>query len=378
MAAHESERFPYLFYVGNPGHWAEGANDGHYYQLCFCRTPDESQRLAIGTCFEVELAIGPARAADLPWQWSDEWALFVVGERWTGKGREALAQVERTIARIHEIEPLRQVVFWGAQDGKGDDWSTWSVEQREQPIGGPRYPGLHGPTLYRQPTDDSMASPAPIDAFEQARIDARTDLADQQAGARRQAATADASRARAAGELVAEPIELPRSDWNAKIAKSPKNRDKTQAIRKKKQRVFAVDVATRKEVKHWSPSAKDGAVQMVGYLGDLWAVKTENALIVIDPSADEPTEIARARKKDTHLSIVRNGTVLITGSRGGPVSVYGFANRKLKRIGSFKLKAWWAIERKGVVKLRGDDENFELTNLDDVYEAFAEHHATKI
>ena len=112
--------YPFRFYGRTPHEWAEGANDGHGYELTFRATPDAAQRAEIARAFERELAQGAAQPASKPWRWLGSSAAFYVGER-LGDARDADAgprgfcdDVARLCHALHAIAALSQVVFHGA------------------------------------------------------------------------------------------------------------------------------------------------------------------------------------------------------------------------------------------------------------------------
>jgi hypothetical protein len=160
--------WPFLFYGRRPNDWAEGANDGHLYELRFAGPPDTG---AVAAAFERALHEGVAQAAPAPWRWSGPWALFSVGERRSGRPDAFFDAMERVLNAIHAASPLAEVVFWGARAPGTHPWDLWSLATQPVPTPGPPYPAneLRPPRSYGQLRDPSLALAQPDAGFEAAR-----------------------------------------------------------------------------------------------------------------------------------------------------------------------------------------------------------------
>ncbi len=91
----------------------------------------------MATLFEASFAAGPARAARRPWLWSERFARFALGERWSNATRGMFKQVAAFLKSVHGHCPIEDVLFWGRREASSRDWDRWSEEQLAEPT----YPG---------------------------------------------------------------------------------------------------------------------------------------------------------------------------------------------------------------------------------------------
>lgn len=133
--------FDFRFYGVEPTDWAEGANDGHVYDVTFANAPDAPTRATIATTWEGALKKSGASTSEQPWRWSNRSARLQVGEAKRGKKAPGLAfaAVRDAMQAIHAVAPIEQVVFrnsrweedWRAW-GKSA-WDKWSKAQQAEP-----------------------------------------------------------------------------------------------------------------------------------------------------------------------------------------------------------------------------------------------------
>lgn len=152
---------PFLFYGDYPDDWIEGASDGHAFSVQFVDPPGPQQLEAIANLYESLLSKGMASPGAEPWQWSQRFAHFCVGERgMVGPG--ILWPVKHFLRQAHEIAPIRDVVYLNARE------HAQATDASRPPDPGPA--GWQYPGVFRRALDPSLPPLLPIPEFEQARI----------------------------------------------------------------------------------------------------------------------------------------------------------------------------------------------------------------
>jgi hypothetical protein len=166
---HMGRGYSFRFYGRSPADWAEGANDGHGFSVQFERGPTDDELEKLGKLYELTLATGPAKPSVEPWRWSERFASFDVGERWS-TGRAFLGAVTDFLMEARSIVPIRDVVYFNAREGSGR-WDQWTLQQ------GPPDPGPDmGVALmeaYRREVDSNFPPPKKNDAYERGRAEGR-------------------------------------------------------------------------------------------------------------------------------------------------------------------------------------------------------------
>ncbi len=425
--------YSFRFYGRAPAHWHEGAALGYGYELQFARKLSAADKARVAECYERMLQSGAAEPSPEPWLWSDDrFALLFVGERFSSAGRMVFSKVTDFLMQAKRICPLRDVVFLNVAEVGDSRWDAWTLQTQQQPDAGPRYAfELDARVVkHRRAVDSSLPAADEDEGFEAARAQARKDIVLEKAAAEskdggfglmpvdelpaaeqwpdelrnRFRIPAEGSRegdyvmpvaarpyalmqnARGESRGVAfldddgqrQEVQLPEPGLVGAIAIHP---DGSRAIFALYHALLEVDFATGVATERWQPPMDDRKIHGVAYAssGQLWAVKTDKAVLVLNPRAGgadangEQTatvsEVARARCKGTKLESLRDGTLLFASDFGAKPRIFGFAEGKLKLLASYKMKLW-AAERSGAIYL-WSSEHFRLTNVDETYEAFA-------
>ncbi|MEZ4253270.1 MAG: hypothetical protein R3B99_34105, partial [Polyangiales bacterium] len=148
------------------------------------------------------------------------------------------------------------------------------------------------------------------------------------------------------------------------------HRDGDRALTHVKSVVYEVDFASGRATPRWR---MDEPLLGLGWLGDLWAIRGESKLYVVDPTSEEPEVLASTKAKGEWLAVVRDGTVLVTGEFMGKPSLFAYAEGKLKKVAGLDTKLSGPREVDGRVILWAYDAKawFAVTGLDEAVEAFA-------
>lgn len=416
--------YPFRYYGRSPADWHEGANEGHIYEVQFRREPSEGERARLAEVYESLLASGPARPSTRPWLWSQRFARFTVGERWSSAARATFSKVTDFLLAAHRVCPMAEVVFWGMREEGTSGWDRWTVAVQPKPDQGPAY----DPPAGVRAVDPALPVGAPHAAFEAARLTARSEV--QRTRIEKVNAGSDVQLVPFEGEVVRPtvPAELeeafgaPKPTWVERngrksladgyhplfatprpIARHTTNgytdgfaflddsggvrpvvfpdghraghyiavhRDGDQALTACGNHLHAVDLATGVATPRFVVEDK---VQGLAYLGDLWVVRGASELLVLDPSTEVPTVVASAKGKGDTVSVHRDDTVLITAEYGANPRVYAFAEGKLRKVAGFKSKLSSPVEVDGRVLFYANDaaSYYALDGLDEVVEAWA-------
>ena len=157
----------YIFYGEAPGDWYEGANLGHIYEVVFREPPSAQTKARLAKVFEKGTSEGAVESAPHAWMWSGRWAMFFLGERDPERYRNGFFDgVRELMDSFHAAAPVAEVIFRGTR-------SDGTVYPRS-PTPGPRYPKIRLPEMFGSTTDDSLPIGAPDEAFEKARVAARS------------------------------------------------------------------------------------------------------------------------------------------------------------------------------------------------------------
>jgi len=159
--------YAFRFYGRKPTEFSEGGAGGHLFTVQFHRVPDDSELAQIGGLYESRLSTGNARPSDKPWQWSDRFGAFQVGERWISSGAH-IGAVTDFLMESHKVVPIVDVVYHNALNGVGS-WDQWSLKQGP-PDAGPDFGRSMFPAFDR-PVDPNLPLPAPHTVFEESRRD---------------------------------------------------------------------------------------------------------------------------------------------------------------------------------------------------------------
>ena len=416
--------YSFRFYGRSPGDWYEGANDGHTYELQFRALPTAEQRAALATCYEDRLASGPARPASRPWQWSERFARFEVGERWSSASGATFAKVADFLVAAHELCPLVDVVFWGMRAEGTSAWDRWTIAVQAEPDPGPAYDPTGGVRRV-----DSTLPVATVDAaFESARAAARAQLQERaiaQANdgkdvrlepfpAERVPPSVDPKLRELFGTPSPAQVTPPGSysrfvdgyhpvDREARPIACRKHNASTvgwayledgavrdvafpdgqipgpyftthhdgdRALAHVQSDVYEVDFASGRATPRWR---MDEPLLGLAWLGDLWVIRGESKLYVVDPASTEPRVVASTKAKGDWLAVVRDGTVIVTGEFMGKPRLFAYAEGKLKKIAGLETKLSEPREVDGRVLLWAYDAQawFAVTGLDEAVEACA-------
>ena len=131
---------PFLFYGVAPLQWAEGANCGHVYVLCFESAPPASARSKLEKAF-VRAAGDSMDTQCGPWQWKGAWALMCVGEKRPFDDDdyfdyyEFFAEIGKALLAVHAVAALREVINLNAQtkSRSPSPWETWTLKTQPKP-----------------------------------------------------------------------------------------------------------------------------------------------------------------------------------------------------------------------------------------------------
>jgi hypothetical protein len=416
--------YPFRYYGRSPADWHEGANEGHIYEVQFRTAPSESERAQLAKVYEGVLASGPARPSTRPWLWSQRFARFTVGERWSSAARATFAKVTDFLLAAHRVCPIAEVVFWGMREEGRSGWDRWTVAVQPTPDQGPAY----DPPAGVRAVDPALPVGAPDAAFEAARLAARSEV--QRTRIQKVNADSDVQLVPFEGEVVRPtlPVELeeafgsPKPAWVDKngrksladgyhpvfdtprpIARHTTNgytdgfaflteafavqrvvfpegqraghyiavhRDGDQGLTACRNHLYSVDFETGVATPRF---IVEDELRGLAYLGDLWVVRGASALLVLDPSTEVPTVVATAKGKGDSVSVHRDDTVIITAEYGANPRVYAFAEGKLRKVAGFKSKLSSPVEVDGRVLFYASDARayYALDGLDEAVEAWA-------
>ncbi len=367
----------YTFYGSDPPDWSEGACDGHLFSLQFQNKPEDSQLERIAETFERGLAKGPASPASQPWLWSDRFATFYLGERWSSDVYDSpafLVAAERFLDDIHRISPIVDAIFHGAHGdpppvGQLSPGPDFGIETTTGPFG--------------RPVDPSFPPAAPNPVVEAARARTREELAeakiDEAVGKQKRgmvgmqrttitpppASEPDIS----AWREVVDQANLPEPYSGPKYHRIIPHSANERCLVCSRERVFKID-ETGAYRSLFAAKVGIESVTDANYLFDgRVVVATDKKLRVFDVSAPLPKMLHSLVGGGNELTIVRDGRVVVSGPKP---RVVAYAAGKFKLIGSFDTHLLtFTGEQDGKLIYAGGASYFEVTGLDEIYDKFA-------
>jgi len=365
--AEQAKPAAFRFYGDHPADWIEGASDGHGFSVQFVGPPTSEGLRTIATLYQSMLSKGPASPSRGPWEWSERFAHFHVGERWTA-GAAILGPVLRLLWKVHATCPIRDVVYFNAREGAG------GPEQPPDP--GPA--GWHYFGQFRRQTDPALPPLATIEAFEEVRLaaalatwerDTREQI-DQEIKAQRgekgirlehfdgegptfppppgEAPTVSTAADRlivqtGAGER--RELALPEGSGDPGcVAAHP---DGGRALVGGRDFIVEVDLATG-SVRPRRVPARGEALQDLTWLeGESWAALTADRLYVLEPGADGDAIVDALDVRRSGLQPLLGGRVVAAFSSIGKPEFFALAHRQLKRLGATKARIDDVVEHEG-------------------------------
>ncbi|MEZ4248796.1 MAG: hypothetical protein R3B99_11200 [Polyangiales bacterium] len=324
----------------------------------------------------------------------------------------------------HAVCPLVDVVFWGMRAEGTSAWDRWTIATQAEPDPGPAYE----PTSGVRRVDSALPVAAADAAFESARAAARARIQEHalaKANEGKDVRLEPFPTERVPLEVDPKLLELfdtpnPRlvtppgsysrlvdgyhpEDGEARpIARRMQNdstvgwayledgavrdvvfpngeipggyfsihRDGDRALAHVKSVVYEVDFASGRATPRWR---MDEPLLGLGWLSDLWVIRGESKLYVVDPTSEEPLVVTSIRAKGEWLSVVRDGTVIVTSEHMGKPSLFAYAEGKLKKIAGLDTKLSAPREADGRVVFYAYDAKawFAVSGLDEAVEAFA-------
>jgi len=200
--------YPFRFYGHRPRDWRPGACPYHFYRLQFATPPAPEHRAQLA----IASAETPLHAGREPWLWTGRWLGLLLGENVDSEF--FFDDVEDLLRRLHDTQPLTEVVHLDAGELSDSEWEQWSLAQRAQPDPGPPFARESPFFTVERITGDDEAAPAPDPLFEEQ----RRALAGESADAARPAAVATASPG-AVPQGAEQPGAAPvgRVDWDGRI-----------------------------------------------------------------------------------------------------------------------------------------------------------------
>ncbi len=388
----ETEAKPggFRFYGDQPLDWIEGASDGHGFSVQFESPPSAEQLLAIADLYESMLSKGPASPARSPWEWSERFGHFHVGERGMA-GSAILGPVLRLLWKVHAIAPIRDVVYANAREGAGGP--------AQPPDPGP--PGWHYLGQFGRELDPTLPPLAPHEPFEQARLAAalrswdrdtreqidkeikalrgeeriRLDHFAGQGPAPAPPSTEASALFEATGERSLEQLWRPpvavavvQADGELRVIAQGQASTRRElvlpeatweprrvAVHPGGERILVggqdiiveIDLTAGSLTPRRYPALGERLQDLAYLAGKRWAALTADRLYVLEPGPEGDALVDMVDAKRSELHVLLDGKLVVAFSSIGQPWFYTLAGRQLKKLGSTKARIDSVVEHDG-------------------------------
>lgn len=380
-----------------------GDVEGFNYELRFSEPPTDDQFVRMARLWWDQFGTGPLRGTS--WRVSGPFAYVHVHMGGTVDPKRCSTQVAQVAERLHEVLPVKEVVFLDADEDLG------ALD-----------PGPAAPAG-RRPVDPSLPKPGPHPAF-----DRTFRQLHEEAQRARFAAVLASTKPNHAGLRICEPVRpLAQADYPAHIRKlfddqdgcvlqgeparplrrppttlrvetsvavvidgavckvplpegwtyyatcAPRPDGGALAVpaqhRSRANALLLVDTATAEVRELWRAAAAEGENRVgVAWLdSDVLALQMERRLVVLRVGPEGCEEVATSAGGTAWIYALREGRLLFGAKRNG-IRLLSWDGRKLRVVGDVKLNMLPHAFVDGRVVLRHDDVYFELTRLDEVLE----------